>query len=393
MEAFGKLAGGVAHDFNNLLTVVAGYSEILLCRCDPKDPAREWLAEIHKAGQRAETLTRQLLAFSRKQLLEPKILDLTAIVCDTEKMLRRLIGEDILMTTIFAPNLRPIKVDPGHMQQVILNLAVNARDAMPRGGRLTIETDNVILDEVYTAAHPGVRPGAYVLLAINDTGVGMSDAVKAQIFEPLFTTKGPGKGTGLGLTTVHSIVKQNGGHIEVESQPGEGSTFKVYLPQADEPLAARKSHAHLRTIPRGHETILLVEDDDAVRALAHRVLDTCGYTVLEASDGDQAVHVVEACAGPLHLLVSDVVMPHLSGSALVARLRSLKPELRVLFLSGYTCEAVTRHGVQEAEFAFLQKPFTPSALARVRARSWTAKPRDKVRRSRGYSSSIMSQSP
>ena len=359
MEAFGKLASGVAHDFNNLLTVISGYSEILMTRIDFQDPMREWAAEIHKAGQRAETLTRQLLTFSRKQVIEPRVLDLHAVVCDTEKMLRRLIGEDILMTTMFAPNLPPVKIDPGQIQQVILNLAVNARDAMPKGGRLTIETDSVTLDD----AEAHLPPGAYVMLAVSDTGVGMSAATQAQIFEPLFTTKGPGQGTGLGLTTVHDIVKQNGGAIVVESALGQGATFKVYLPQVDDDLPGCKSNALLRSIPRGDETVLLVEDEEAVRSLTRRVLETCGYTVLEASDGDEAVRLGERHEADIHLLLADVVLPTLSGRALIDRLTALKPKLRVLFLSGYTDDAVTRHGVRGDEFAFLQKPFTPSALA------------------------------
>ena len=363
MEVFGQLAGGVAHDFNNLLTVILGYSEILMTRQGPSDPTRELLSEIHKAGQRAETLTRQLLAFSRKQVVEPKVLDLNAIVSDTEKMLRRLIGEDIVMTTIFAPTLKPVKVDPGQMQQVVLNLAVNARDAMPKGGRLTIETDNVRLDEAYAQSHPHVRAGDYVMLALSDTGIGMSAAVKARLFEPLFTTKSMGKGTGLGLATVKSIVKQCGGHIEVYSEVGLGSTFKVYLPQVHDPLSTPQSRSGLNAIPRGTETVLLVEDENSVRALARRVLEICGYTVLEAINGEEASRVAEGYTGPIDLLVSDVVMPYLGGRQLADRLLALRPQLKILFLSGYTNDAVVRHGVLEADFPFLQKPFTTSALA------------------------------
>jgi two-component system, cell cycle sensor histidine kinase and response regulator CckA len=360
---FGQLAGGVAHDFNNLLTVILGYTEIVLGRLDPKDSLRELLGETQKAGQRAEVLTRQLLAFSRKKPLEPKVLDFNVVVSDTEKMLRRLIGEDVLMTTLFAPALRPVKIDPGQLQQVILNLAVNARDAMPRGGRLTIETDNIHFDEAHAVTHPHVKPGDYVFLAISDTGAGMTQATKSRIFEPLFTTKGPGKGTGLGLTTVHNIVKQNAGFIEVYSELGRGSTFKIFLPQIEEPSAIHKSHPHLRIIPRGNETVLLVEDDNSVRALARHVLQICGYHVLEAADGAEAIKLAESHAGPIDLLVSDVVMPFLGGRHLAERLLAIKPHLKVLFLSGYTNEAVVRHGVLEAEFAFLQKPFSTGALA------------------------------
>lgn len=363
MEAFGKLASGIAHDFNNLLTVISGYSEILMTRMDINDPMRDWAVEIHEAGLRAQNVTRQMLMFSRKQMIEPRVLDLNVIVCDTEKMLRRLIGEDILMTTIFAPHLPLIRIDPGQLQQVILNLAVNARDAMPRGGRLTIETDAVLFDESFTELHPNMPPGCYVTLAIIDTGVGMNEDTLARLFEPHFTTKGPGEGTGLGLTTVHDILKQNGGHIEVHSEPGRGSTFRVYFPAAPSELAAHKSHAHLRMIPRGQETILLVEDDCSVRAFARRILETCGYTVLEARDGDDAINLVQSHPDPIHLLLSDVVMPNLGGRDLVERLTKLRPDLRVVLLSGYTDDAVTRHGVHEDDFPFLQKPFTPSALA------------------------------
>jgi PAS domain S-box-containing protein len=371
MEVFGHLAGGVAHDFNNLLTVILGNSELGLRRLTPNDAMRELLGEIHKAAERAGTLTRQLLAFSRKNLLEPKVLDLNAVVSDTEKMLRRLIGEDILMTTRLAPSLKPVKINPGHMQQVILNLAVNARDAMPEGGRLTIETANITLTQSETSngletsevSAAQIVPGDYVLLAMSDTGAGMNAATKARIFEPLFTTKGPGKGTGLGLATVDSIVKQYGGHIDVYSQPGHGATFKVYLPQARESLSPKKANSSLPTIKRGSETILLVEDEPAVRKVAKNVLELNGYNVLVAADGDEAVRVAESHDGPLHLLVSDMVMPHLGGRPLAERLLALKPHLKVLFLSGYLNDAIVRHDVLDSDFAFLQKPFTASALA------------------------------
>ena len=357
MEVFGQLAGGVAHDFNNLLTVILGYSEIAIGRLTPNDSIREMLSEIYKAGTRAETLTRQLLAFSRKKVIEPKILDLNAVVSDTEKMLRRLIGEDILMTTLFAPTLKPVKVDLGQMQQVILNLAVNARDAMPRGGRLTIETANITLDETYSF----LQPGEYVYFAISDTGVGMTDAIKARIFEPLFTTKGPGKGTGLGLTTVNTIVNKYGGHVEVSSEVGQGTTFKIYLPQAQEPVSS-KSYPQMRTIPRGSETILLVEDEDSVRTLAKHVLELNGYKVLESMSGEQALRIATAHAAPIQLLLSDVVMPQPCGMPLAERLLAIKPELKILFLSGYTDDAVQRYGVLDSGFAFLQKPFSTIAL-------------------------------
>ena len=363
MESFGQLAGGVAHDFNNLLTVILGYSEIVLSRLAGGDPASELVAEIHKAGLRAETLTRQLLSFSRKEVLESKVLDINAVVSDTEKMLRRLIGEDILMTTIFATTPGPARIDAGQLQQVILNLAINARDAMPRGGRLTIETNNVTFDEATTQLHPHVQAGDYVMLAVSDTGIGMSAATQARIFEPLFTTKGPGKGTGLGLTTVQNIVDQYGGHIEVHSELGHGSTFKVFVPRVHEPISLKISNTRLRIIPRGNETVLLVEDEDTVRALAKNVLEACGYNVLEAANGQDALALAERHEGPIQLLVSDVVMPHLGGRNLADRLLALRPKAKVLFLSGYTNDAVLRHGVVEPEFAFLQKPFSTGALA------------------------------
>ena len=363
MEAVGQLAGGVAHDFNNLLTVINGYSEILMTSLGPKDPKRDLLAQIHKAGERAGSLTRQLLAFSRKQILEPKVLDLNAEVTDAARMLRRLIGEDILLTTNLNPKLGPVKVDPGQMQQVLINLAVNARDAMPRGGMLTIETRNVRLDEAYCSTHPYVQPGNYSMLAVSDTGIGMDGATKARIFEPFYTTKVPGKGTGLGLAMVYGILKQSGGSIEVYSEPDRGATFKIYLPQVREQVSSGKSLHGLGVMPKGSETLLLVEDEDAVRALSGHVLRSCGYTVLEATNGKAAVQLLEGYKGPVDLVISDVVMPHLGGRQLAEQLAQLRPSLRILFLSGYTDDAVVRHGVLDESFAFLQKPFTTIGLA------------------------------
>ncbi|HTU23282.1 MAG TPA: HDOD domain-containing protein [Gemmataceae bacterium] len=368
MEAIGQLAGGVAHDFNNLLTIISGYSDLLLNGLlGPQDAAREAVLEIRKAAERAATLTRQLLAFSRRQVLTPQVLVLNSVVQDMDKMLRRLICEDIQLTSHLADNLDPVKADPGQIEQVLLNLAVNARDAMPQGGRLTIETANVVLDETYTRSHPGLRPGPFVMLAVTDTGCGMDAATQARIFEPFFTTKGPGKGTGLGLATVYGIVKQSGGSIYVYSEVGHGTSFKVYLPRTDETLAPPVRPAEstpLSSRAGGQETLLIVEDDDSVRALTRTVLRGQSYHVVEAVDADEALRWVEEHTQPIHLLVTDVVMPGMSGRALAERLTALRPELKVLYVSGYTDDAVVRHGLLEAEIAFLQKPFTPASLAR-----------------------------
>jgi two-component system cell cycle sensor histidine kinase/response regulator CckA len=363
MEAIGQLAGGVAHDFNNLLTIINGYSDLLLQSLSPGDPAGDLLAEIRRAGERSAGLTRQLLAFSRKQVLAPRVLDLNTVVADAEKMLRRVIGEDVRLATALEPGLGAVRADPGQLEQVLLNLAVNARDAMPTGGRLTIETRNVELDEDFAQVHPGVRPGPHVLLAVSDTGCGMTPEVKAHIFEPFFTTKGPGKGTGLGLATVFGIVHQSGGAVGVYTEVGVGTTFKVYLPQVGEAAGGPVARSGLRAPPRGVETVLLVEDEDGVRSLARHVLTGCGYTVLEAADGEEAVRVAGRAAGPIHLLVTDVVMPGPGGREVAERVRDWHPGVRVLYVSGYTEDAVVRHGVLQDGVNFLQKPFSPLALA------------------------------
>jgi PAS domain S-box-containing protein len=363
MEAVGRLAGGVAHDFNNLLTIIIGYSEVVLNSLRPPDPLRDLIEEIRKAGTAAAGLTRQLLAFSRKQVLVPIVLDLNVLLVEMEKMLGRLLGEDVDLAVCPGQALWRVKVDAGQMEQVILNLAVNARDAMPQGGKLTIETANVVLDDTYVTAHAEARPGEHVVLAVSDTGSGMDSGTRDRIFEPFFTTKGPEKGTGLGLATVYGIVKQSGGHIEVYSEPGHGSTFKVYLPRDGEEASSDKARSPLTGTPRGTETVLLVEDEEGVRSLARQVLESNGYTVLEASHGGEALRTWERYTAPIHLLITDVVMPNMSGRQLAERLLELRPGMKVLYLSGYMDDAIVRHGILRANTPFLQKPFTPDTLA------------------------------
>ena len=366
MEAVGRLAGGVAHDFNNLLMVMRGYGELMFNRLDANDPLRRNAEEIQKAAERATALTQQLLAFSRKQVLQPKVLDLNAVVTDVEKMLRRLIGEDIKLAAVLDLALGWVKADPGQIEQIILNLAVNARDAMPQGGRLTLKTANVTLDQAYVRQHVGATPGPYVLLAVSDSGVGMDAETQSHIFEPFFTTKGVDKGTGLGLSTVYGIVKQSGGYIWVESAPGRGTTFEIYLPLVEEAVAGEELHpALLAPTPGGAETILVVEDEMSVRRLAAEFLGSSGYTVLEAQDGGAALQVCEEHRGPIHLLITDVVMPGMSGRELAVRLAGRRPEMKVIYMSGYTDDAMVPHGVLEEGIHFLQKPFSLDALARI----------------------------
>ena len=365
MEAIGRLAGGVAHDFNNILTAIGGYTDLLLADLPPDDHRRHDVEEIYQAAQRAAGLTQQLLAFSRRQVLQPKVIDLNALVPEIEKMLRRLIGEDILFATVLHPHLGNVRADPGQIEQVIVNLAVNARDAMPDGGRLTIETRNVELDAEYAVDHPTVKPGRYVMLAVTDSGVGMDEETKSRIFEPFFTTKVRGKGTGLGLATVYGIVQQTGGHIWPYSEPGRGTTMRVYLPRVDAPADAieHPSDAAPDTL-RGNETILVVEDEAPVRAVTRQLLERNGYTVLEAPDGAAALALVDGAAGSRHidLLLTDVIMPGMSGRELADKLKARRPNVRVLFMSGYTDDAVVRHGMLEPGLAYLEKPFRPPML-------------------------------
>jgi signal transduction histidine kinase len=362
MESIGRLAGGLAHDFNNLLTVIRGYTELMKTKIPAGDPQLEDLEQIRRASERATSLIRQLLAFSRQQILAPTILDLNELVTNLHKMLGRLIGEDITLATVLQPGLWPVTADPGQIEQVIMNLVVNARDAMPTGGKLTIETGNVRLDDSYAKTHLETAAGPCVMLAVTDTGHGMDKPTQARIFEPFFTTKESGQGTGLGLATVYGIVKQSGGDIIVYSEPGQGATFKIYLP-ASEIAADRQAapQAILRT-RGGNETILLVEDDEMVRSLIRRTLQGQGYTLLEARHGDEALSLSAQHSEPIDLLLTDVVMPQISGRELAERLKTLRPQMKTLFMSGYMDNTVVRHGVLEAEIEFLPKPFLPSVL-------------------------------
>jgi two-component system cell cycle sensor histidine kinase/response regulator CckA len=364
MEAVGRLAGGVAHDFNNLLTVITGYTELLLESAGPKETvSRERTEQIRGAAQRAASLTRQLLAFSRQQVLQPRKLNLNTVVSNLEKMLRRLIGEDIEVKTTLAENLDLVEVDPSQIEQVLMNLAVNARDAMPNGGVLTLETANVRLDEAYKAHHGYVVPGDYVRLTVSDTGVGMDAEVRARIFEPFFTTKEAGKGTGLGLSTVYGVVKQSGGYIEVYSEPGLGTSFKIHFPRVARSVEDTGRKAQAATHKRGSETILLVEDNDQLRDLAALVLTSQGYRVLPAAKIEEVEAICKRERGKIDLLLTDVVMPRISGTEIARLVSQRRPGIRILYMSGYTADTTVHHGVLEHGVAFLQKPFTPATLA------------------------------
>jgi signal transduction histidine kinase len=363
MEAVGKLAGGVAHDFNNLLTVINGQAALSLMRLTQADPLHRKLEAIQEAGERAASLTRQLLAFSRKQILQPKVLDLNQVIFETNKMLQRLLGEDIDLLIGLTPDLGRVKADPNQIEQVLMNLSVNARDAMPLGGKLTIETDNVYLDDEYATRHLSVHPGRYVMLAVSDTGCGMDATTQAHIFEPFYTTKEVGKGTGLGLATVYGIVKQSGGNVWVYSEVGRGTTFKVYLPCVESPAEESTKGVDDAQPPTGNETVLLVEDEEIVRNMTKEILQESGYQVLEAKHGHEALLVAGQHLGPIHLMLSDVVMPQMSGRELAAHLAPVRGDMRVLYMSGYTDDAIVHHGVLDEGMAFIEKPFTPKALA------------------------------
>jgi two-component system, cell cycle sensor histidine kinase and response regulator CckA len=364
MEAVGRLSGGVAHDFNNLLGVIIGYAEFLQESLDPENSLRSSVDEILKAGKRAASLTRQLLAFSRQQVLDPKVLDLNVVVLDMDKMLRRLIGEDIELSTVLGPDLGRLKADQSQLEQVLLNLVVNARDAMPQGGKLLIDTQNMVMDEAFVRRYPyPVQPGPYVCLTVTDSGIGMDAETKARAFEPFFTTKEKGKGTGLGLSTVYGVVKQSGGYIDIYSAPGAGTTFKIYLPRVDDAITT-DAPTGAATSFTGNETILLAEDESSLRTLTRNTLELCGYKVLEAKDGLEALEVSERFKGPIDLLLTDMVMPGMGGRQLAQELTRRRPEIRLAYMSGYTGQAVGSQGPVDPGSVFLLKPFTRELLTR-----------------------------
>jgi PAS domain S-box-containing protein len=361
MDAMGRLAGGVAHDFNNLLTAILGYADIVLRRLEADHPLRRKAEEIKKAGERAAALTRQLLVFSRKQVMQTRVVSLNDVVTELERMLRRIIGEDVQLATALASDLGRIRADPAQLEQILLNLAVNARDAMPSGGLLVLETANAELDAAYAREHVGVVPGSYVMLVVSDTGVGMSEETRRHIFEPFFTTKERGKGTGLGLATVYGIVQQSGGHVIVESEAGQGATFRIFLPRVKSagPIPLFQEGGS----PAGSETILLVEDEPLVRSMTREILEISGYRVLEADGGEAALRLCDDFAGNIDLMLTDVVMPKMSGRELADRVSSSRPGMRVLYASGYTDEVIAHHGVLEPGTEFIHKPFTPETLS------------------------------
>jgi signal transduction histidine kinase/ActR/RegA family two-component response regulator len=361
MEAIGRLAGGVAHDFNNLLTVISGHSQLMLEKLGESEPLHRSAGRIYTAAERAATLTRQLLAFSRRQVLEPEVLDLNAVVADMDKILRRVIGEDIDLLTVLDPDLGRTKADRGQIEQVILNLAVNARDAMPQGGKLTLETSNVHLGEEYAGRHVAVTPGPHVMLAVSDSGIGMDEETKSQVFEPFFTTKEGA--TGLGLATVYGTVKQSGGNIWVYSEPGQGTVFKVYLPRVEGEAELPKPTTIDTDALRGTETILVVEDEDMVRELTREILRMKGYTVIDAGNPSEAILTCERHEGRIDLMLTDVVMPQMSGREVAEKVVALRPDMKVLYMSGYTDNAIVHQGALDPGVAFIHKPFAPDSLA------------------------------
>jgi two-component system cell cycle sensor histidine kinase/response regulator CckA len=363
MEALGRLAGGVAHDFNNLLTAIIGYGELALIRLDKDDPIRDSLEEIKKAGNRAAALTKQLLAFSRHQVLQPRVLDLNGVVADVAQMLRRLIGEDIELVTVYKSGTGNVTADEGQIEQLIMNLVLNARDAIPNGGRISLEVSSADLGQEHAYEDIAVRPGRYVLLTVSDNGVGMDRETQSHIFEPFFTTKEQGKGTGLGLAMAYGLAKQTGGTIEVHSELGIGTTVKVFLPIADEGIKLERAAGPDEKMLRGTETVLLVEDEEIVRKMARTILEMNGYTVLEARDPDEAAHIAEVQTQSIELMLTDMVMPRMNGWELARRLSPLRPNMRVLFMSGYVAESLLGKLIVTSEIPFIMKPFTPAALA------------------------------
>jgi two-component system cell cycle sensor histidine kinase/response regulator CckA len=365
MEVLGQLAGGVAHDFNNILAVIMGYSDMMMETLAADDPLRKDVEQVRQAAERATALTRQLLVFSRKEILQPVVLDLNEVVKSIDKMLRQLIGENILLTVVLGKKIGNLRADAGYVGQVLMNLVVNARDAMPDGGNLTIETGQVTLEENDAQTHTGITPGDYVMLSVSDTGTGMTDKVKARLFEAMFTTKPKGKGTGLGLTTCQTIVQQSGGHIVVYSELGKGTTFKVYFPRVDEPLDRSTQAGRIDLKQKGTERVLVVEDEPAVRQLARMVLQAQGYEVLSASTGEEGLRVVHEQQGPpIRLVITDVIMPKMDGNVMAESLKLAYPELKILFTSGYNDDAIAHHGVLNPDVEFLAKPYTPATLTR-----------------------------
>jgi CheY-like chemotaxis protein len=362
MEAVGRLAGGVAHDFNNLLGVIIGYSELILDHSALEERTKSKIEQIKKSGQRAAALTGQLLAYSRKQILQPRVLSLNSAITDSQKMLHRLIGEDIELVMILEPSPGAIKADPTQLDQILLNLAVNARDAMPQGGKLTVRTENLVTYEPLEFPDFEIAPNRYTVLTVSDTGVGMDSETQARIFEPFFTTKGQGKGTGLGLATVYGIVKQSGGYVVCESAVGKGTTFRIYFPRVNDTVKETGNAGERSPIPRGSETILVAEDAESLRSLIRDFLMQLGYKVLEAGNGSQAMYVAQSHQGSIDLLMTDIVMPGTGGRELAAKFVGMRPDARVLYMSGYTDDTIVRHGIEEGSVALLTKPFTMETL-------------------------------